>query len=133
METPIEYFQIFSSLNLYENKENNDLKDFYINRRINNKHNKNSKISKDNNYNLLKDKKIKIQRFKLPPNIKINDKFNKEINIYKNKNKIQLNKKEFLKNDLNNHNSFSEIKKFKTELCHSWELAGTCKYGLNVS
>ena len=28
--------------------------------------------------------------------------------------------------------SFSEVKKFKTELCHSWELTGTCKYGLNV-
>ena len=27
----------------------------------------------------------------------------------------------------------SEIKKFKTELCHSWELTGSCKYGLNVS
>ena len=26
----------------------------------------------------------------------------------------------------------SEVKKFKTELCHSWELTGTCKYGLNV-
>ena len=28
--------------------------------------------------------------------------------------------------------SFSEVIKFKTELCHSWELTGTCKYGLNV-
>ena len=28
--------------------------------------------------------------------------------------------------------TFSEVKKFKTELCHSWELTGTCKYGLNV-
>jgi len=28
--------------------------------------------------------------------------------------------------------SISEVKKFKTELCHSWELTGTCKYGLNV-
>lgn len=27
----------------------------------------------------------------------------------------------------------SEIIKFKTELCHSWELTGTCKYGVNVS
>ena len=31
-----------------------------------------------------------------------------------------------------NTNSLSEIQKFKTELCHSWELTGTCKYGLNV-
>ena len=28
--------------------------------------------------------------------------------------------------------SLSEVRKFKTELCHSWELTGTCKYGLNV-
>ena len=28
--------------------------------------------------------------------------------------------------------SCSEVKKFKTELCHSWELTGSCKYGLNV-
>jgi hypothetical protein len=27
----------------------------------------------------------------------------------------------------------SEIIKFKTELCHSWELTGACKYGVNVS
>ena len=33
----------------------------------------------------------------------------------------------------NSIDSFSEIKKFKTELCHSWELTGSCKYGLNVS
>ena len=25
-----------------------------------------------------------------------------------------------------------EFTKFKTELCHSWELTGTCKYGVNV-
>ena len=38
-------------------------------------------------------------------------------------------------NEIKNKNavdSFSEIKKFKTELCHSWEITGTCKYGLNV-
>ena len=29
--------------------------------------------------------------------------------------------------------TLSEIKKFKTELCHSWELTGTCKYGQNVN
>ena len=29
--------------------------------------------------------------------------------------------------------SLSEIKKFKTELCHSWELTGACKYGQNVN
>ena len=29
--------------------------------------------------------------------------------------------------------TLSEVKKFKTELCHSWELTGTCKYGQNVN
>ena len=41
-----------------------------------------------------------------------------------------------LSNDQKNRNildSLSEVKKFKTELCHSWELTGTCKYGENVS
>ena len=33
----------------------------------------------------------------------------------------------------NNVDFSSEIIKFKTELCHSWELTGTCKYGVNVS
>jgi len=33
----------------------------------------------------------------------------------------------------NNVDYFSEIMKFKTELCHSWELTGSCKYGVNVS
>ena len=32
----------------------------------------------------------------------------------------------------NNAAVLSEVKNFKTELCHSWELTGTCKYGLNV-
>ena len=31
-----------------------------------------------------------------------------------------------------NLESLSEVKNYKTELCHSWELTGTCKYGLNV-
>lgn len=30
-------------------------------------------------------------------------------------------------------NILSEVKKFKTELCHSWELTGACKYGRNVN
>ena len=41
-----------------------------------------------------------------------------------------------LSNDQKNKNildSLSEVKKFKTELCHSWELTGTCKYGENVN
>ena len=41
----------------------------------------------------------------------------------------QESKENYVKNAIN---SLSEVKKFKTELCHSWELTGTCKYGLNV-
>ena len=33
----------------------------------------------------------------------------------------------------NNVEYFSEITKFKSELCHSWEVTGSCKYGANVS
>ena len=56
----------------------------------------------------------------------------------KNLTKEKKNKKshECEKNEKKNKYTFdslSEVKKFKTELCHSWELTGTCKYGLNVS
>jgi hypothetical protein len=33
----------------------------------------------------------------------------------------------------NTIDSFSEVKNFKTELCHNWELTGICKYGQNVN
>ena len=36
------------------------------------------------------------------------------------------------KKNQNIMNTLSELKKFKTELCHSWEITGTCKYGQNV-
>lgn len=52
------------------------------------------------------------------------------------KEKKNKNSRECEKNEKKNKNaldSLSEVKKFKTELCHSWELTGTCKYGLNVS
>ena len=132
MEIPIEYFKIFSSLKLQENKENQNSKDFYLNKGIYNNPNLYSKISKDINYNFLKNEKITINSLKLPPNIKIDDKINEEAKI-----KIILdgekdNKKELPKNNSNNLKLSSEIKKFKTELCHSWELTGTCKYDLNV-
>ena len=132
METPFEYFKNFSSLNLYENKEKQNLKDSYLNKIINNNPNINTKFTKDS-FNLLKDERIKIGRFKLPPNIKINDKFKEDFDINKISDEKKINKKELTKNNSNNLNSLSEIKKFKTELCHSWELSGTCKYGLNVS
>jgi len=49
----------------------------------------------------------------------------------KNKNSHECEKNE--KKNKYAFDSLSEVKKFKTELCHSWELTGTCKYGLNVS
>ena len=51
-------------------------------------------------------------------------------------NEIPINKN--LKNSLNGKkntnivDSLSEVIKFKTELYHSWELSGNCKYGENV-
>ena len=132
MENPIEYFKIISSLNLHEIKKNQNLKISYLNKRINNK-TIYSKFFKDRNYNILKEDKIKNGSIKLPQNIKINDKYNEDINISKNLDKMKLNKKELPKNNSNNLNSLSEVKNFKTEICHSWELTGTCKYGLNVS
>ena len=41
-----------------------------------------------------------------------------------------LSRKKINKNTID---SFSEVKNFKTELCHNWELIGTCKYGQNVN
>ena len=58
----------------------------------------------------------------------------KNINLLEESNKKNIPKA--LSNDQKNKNvldSLSEVKKFKTELCHSWELTGTCKYGENVN
>ena len=52
------------------------------------------------------------------------------INIAKEKNSLVKEQNETKKNSVD---FSSEIIKFKTELCHSWELTGTCKYGVNVS
>ena len=41
-------------------------------------------------------------------------------------------KNEQLLQNKTNLDFISEFTKFKTELCHSWELTGTCKYGVNV-
>ena len=51
-----------------------------------------------------------------------------------NKNEIQNSgKNESSLQTKNNLDYLSEFTKFKTELCHSWELTGTCKYGINVN
>ena len=132
MEIPAQFSKILSSLKLQENKEHQNLKDFHLNKTINNNTIINSKSSKDINYNFFKNEKIKINTLKLPPNIIINDKINEDIKTKKILGGIKVNKKELSINNSNNLKLSSEIKKFKTELCHSWELIGTCKYGLNV-
>ena len=52
------------------------------------------------------------------------------MNMVKEKNSLVKEQNETKKNNVD---FSSEIIKFKTELCHSWELTGTCKYGVNVS
>ena len=59
---------------------------------------------------------------------------NKEQQDLMNKNEIQNSgKNEPILQAKNNLDYLSEFTKFKTELCHSWELIGTCKYGINVN
>ena len=59
---------------------------------------------------------------------------NKEQQDLMNKNEIQNSgKNEPILQAKNNLVYLSEFTKFKTELCHSWELTGTCKYGINVN
>ena len=59
---------------------------------------------------------------------------NKEQHDLINKNEIQNSgTNEPILQNKNNSDYLSEFTKFKTELCHSWELTGTCKYGINVN
>ncbi len=117
------------------------IKDYYLYQNINNK-----QASKENNFqqNILNNEEInKIvqslkelnikylsERQKLLMNIKnsINSNVKNSQDEFKMLN-IQESKDKKNKNAID---SLSEVKKFKTELCHSWELTGTCKYGLNV-
>ena len=117
------------------------IKDYYLYQNINNK-----QASKENNFqqNILNNEEInKIvqslkelnikylsERQKLLMNIKnsINSNVKNSQDEFKMQN-IQESKDKKNKNAID---SLSEVKKFKTELCHSWELTGTCKYGLNV-
>ena len=118
--------------------------DYYLYTKVDNNQNINEKLAKYNYNVLLNNEKINnlIQKFK-----ELNIQYLKErqnpIEIDDKKNinnsKQSLNYREIIninaQNDKkkNNIDALSEIKKFKTELCHSWELTGSCKYGLNVS
>ena len=80
----------------------------------------------------IENENIKIKNDKIKNNKKASFDSSKE-----NKNNKNLKNQEEINIKAGNKNrtiidSCSEVKKFKTELCHSWELTGTCKYGQNV-
>jgi len=125
----------------FEYASNPQIKDYYLYQNINNKQGSKENNSQQNILNneeinkiaqSLKELNIKYlsERQKLLMNIKNNINSNvknsqdecKMLNIQESKDK----------KNKNVIDSLSEVRKFKTELCHSWELTGTCKYGLNV-
>ena len=86
----------------------------------------NNKIYQNNIINIHNKNKLKTDARELSYN------YYKEhfMNMVKEKNSLVKEQNETKKNNVD---FSSEIIKFKTELCHSWELTGTCKYGVNVS
>ena len=86
----------------------------------------NNKIYQNNIINIENKNKLKTDASELSYN------YYKEhfMNMVKEKNSLVKEQNETKKNNVD---FSSEIIKFKTELCHSWELTGTCKYGVNVS
>jgi hypothetical protein len=145
MKALFENFELNSKIDILDKLGNINIKDYYLYNKMNNNQNMKENISLLNS-NLLCNEKINelyqsfkelnFQYFKERQNAILNNKQNEKISYSKNdlKDGQEGIKKE--KNDKRNKfnaDSLSEIKKFKTELCHSWELTGTCKYGLNVS
>lgn len=145
MKALFENFELNSKIDILDKLGNINIKDYYLYNKMNNNQNMKENISLLNS-NLLCNEKINelyqsfkelnFQYFKERQNSILNNKQNEKISYSKNdlKDGQEGIKKE--KNDKRNKfnaDSLSEIKKFKTELCHSWELTGTCKYGLNVS
>ena len=138
MKVLCENFKFNSALNLQDKLSCLNKEDFYFSPKLNKGHNLNE-INEEQNYNLLINnekinklaqsiKDLNFLYFKERQNNKIIDKNSK--NASKDINKEN---NEERKNKNGSIDSLSEVKKFKTELCHSWELTGTCKYGLNVS
>jgi hypothetical protein len=126
-----------------ENENNiNNYNDFSLNRNTS-MHNEssnyiyltyNENISQQNQNQRTQSKNdnIKIKNDKIKINKKASFDSSKENKNNKNiKNQEEINKKEANKNRII-IGPCSEVKNFKTELCHSWELTGTCKYGQNV-
>ena len=130
--------------NIQEKTGNLNTTDYYLYSKINNNQNLNENVAQYNCNLLFNNEQINniIQTFK-ELNIQYLKERKNSIIIIDNKStknsKQSQNIKEIFninaQNDKkkNSIDSFSEIKKFKTELCHSWELTGSCKYGLNVS
>ena len=125
-------------LAMNSNKVLNNFQDNYIYFSNSQKINKLSQKGKGNNCQLEQMKINKIEKNKNNKNASF-DSSKENKNLFIN-NEIQTNiqpkalsndKKD--KKDNNIVDSLSEIKNFKTELCHSWELTGTCKYGQNVN
>ena len=124
---------IYYSINTNKNENNNYILSNEIN--FNNKiciNIKDIMIQFQNTNNIVKNeknkknKKASFDSSKENKNFK-NIKMNNEIPIKKNqKNSLNENK------NTNIVDPLSEVIKFKTELCHSWELSGNCKYGENV-
>ena len=110
--------------NLYP-KTNNLIKSFSNN-------NFNIYKSNENIYKIIKSF-TELNLLKELQNLEIKDNFSKANNYFSkfSDDKQEENKKEE-KIKMINLYSLSEVKNFKTELCHSWELTGSCKYGLNV-
>ena len=144
MKALFENLELNTKTNIKDKLENINLKDYYLYNKMNNNQNIKENISMLNsnllNYDKINElyqsfKELNFQYFKERQNAVLNNKANEKINssnIFL-KNIQEDNKKEQVdKMNKFNANSLSEIKKFKTELCHSWELTGTCKYGLNV-
>ena len=95
-------------------------------------HNENMSKRTQNQCIQIENDNIKIKNDKIKNNKKASFDSSKENKNNKNiKNQEEINKKAGNKNRTI-IDSCSEVKKFKTELCHSWELTGTCKYGQNV-
>ena len=140
MNALFQNLNIISSSNLLKKFQNLNIKNYYLFTKINNNQNQNQiDINYQQKYNLFLNKE-KINQLAQNLNdldllyikerqnkIIINDDTKYSLNENKNMNNQELN------NDKKIFDSLSEVKKFKTELCHSWELTGTCKYGLNVS
>ncbi len=144
MNALFENLELNSITDMQENLGNKNLKYYYLYHKMNSNQNIKKNISQLPYYLLDNDKinelyqafkELNFQYFKERQNAVLNNIQNEKISSSKTvlKNRQEDNKKEQSeKMNKFNADSLSEIKKFKTELCHSWELTGTCKYGLNV-